>query len=100
MLYAPDSFVIAVVTTPVSTFVAVIDTPGIHAFDASSTVPVIPPFPVCAHTFPNMQTSTSDMHTALTTKSRFICDTPPKSCDFGFRIEFHVLLQKACRQYR
>src|SRR5262249_17813644 len=39
MLYVPVSFVTAVETTPVSTFVAVTVTPGIKAFAASETVP-------------------------------------------------------------
>src|SRR5215831_4443354 len=93
MLYAPDSFVMTVVATPVSVLVAVIDTPGIKAFDVSSTVPVNPPFPVWANTFLSMQTNTSGTDTALTTKSRFICDLLSVS-DFQLRIEFSYLLEK------
>src|SRR5689334_14827584 len=98
MLYAPASLVTAVVVTPVSVLVAVIDTPGIEAFDVSSTVPVSPPFPVWANTFPNMQTSTSNPDTALTTKSRFICDLLSVS-DFGQRSNSLICL-KSWRQYR
>jgi hypothetical protein len=38
-----------VAATAVSTFLAVIDTPGIKAFDGSSTIPPKDAFPVCAN---------------------------------------------------
>jgi hypothetical protein len=40
MLYAPASFEMTVVATPVALFVAVTDTPGRMAPEASETVPV------------------------------------------------------------
>src|SRR5262245_58660980 len=49
MLNAPDSLLTTVVCTLVCVFVAVMVTPGIRAFDASSTVPVSTLFPTWAH---------------------------------------------------
>jgi len=40
-LYTPDSLVRARLSTPVFMFTAVIATPGIKAFEESSTVPLI-----------------------------------------------------------
>src|SRR5215468_9378058 len=50
MVYAPASFVMLLIATPVAVFVAVISTPGKIAFVASVTVPVSVALLICPNT--------------------------------------------------
>jgi hypothetical protein len=50
-LYVPDSFVMALETTPVAVCVALISTPGINAPVASDTVPLKVALITCANAF-------------------------------------------------
>jgi hypothetical protein len=79
MLYAPDSFVIAVVTTPVWVFVAVTVTPGINAFEGSCTNPPTDALPLCPYVFAHNKIMQSSA--AAATDNRFI-RTSTHGCAF------------------
>src|SRR5262245_20184312 len=74
MLYAPDSLVSTMVSTPVCVLTAVTSTPGIRAAVGSSTIPVKTLLPSWAHSG-----VTRPMHSMVATRNRHrMADSPPR----------------------